>query len=121
MSLGYARLKPNPVGQQRLRSTIFPFGPPQRIKGQEKFLTKGGPNSSRNKIASLRRPPLTLRPFASLRGQATRGGLLSAAPRDTSWRWASGPRRKTRRIFDNGHEPLQVRSQARNPHPRHLR
>ena len=27
MSLGCARLKPNPVGQQRLRSTIFPFGP----------------------------------------------------------------------------------------------
>jgi len=27
ISLGYARLKPNPVGQQRLRSTIFPFGP----------------------------------------------------------------------------------------------
>jgi hypothetical protein len=27
MSLGYARLKPNPVGQQRLHSTIFPFGP----------------------------------------------------------------------------------------------
>jgi hypothetical protein len=25
--LGYARLKPNPVRQQRLRSTIFPFGP----------------------------------------------------------------------------------------------
>ena len=97
-----------------------PSAPP-RIKGQEKFLTKGGPNSSRNKIASLRRPPLTLRPFASLRVQAARAGLLSAAPRDTSWRWASGPRRKTRRIFDNGHEPLQVRPQARNPHPRHLR
>ena len=29
ISLGYARLKPNPVGQQRLRSTIFPFGPPK--------------------------------------------------------------------------------------------
>ncbi len=29
MSLGYARLKPNPVGQQRLRSTIFPFSPPK--------------------------------------------------------------------------------------------
>ena len=29
MSLGYARLKPNPVGQQRLHSTIFPFGPPR--------------------------------------------------------------------------------------------
>ena len=29
MSLGCARLKPNPVGQQRLRSTIFPFGPPK--------------------------------------------------------------------------------------------
>jgi hypothetical protein len=29
MSLGYARLKPNPVGQQRLYSTIFPFGPPK--------------------------------------------------------------------------------------------
>jgi hypothetical protein len=27
ISLGYARLKPNPVGQQRLHSTIFPFGP----------------------------------------------------------------------------------------------
>jgi hypothetical protein len=27
MSVGYARLKPNPVGQQRLHSTIFPFGP----------------------------------------------------------------------------------------------
>jgi hypothetical protein len=29
ISLGYARLKPNPVGQQRLYSTIFPFGPPK--------------------------------------------------------------------------------------------
>src|SRR6202453_3037229 len=120
MSLGCARLKPNPVGQQRLRSTIFPFGPPKKLKAKKRFLRKGGPNSSRNKIASLRRPPLTLRPFASLRVQAARAGLLSAAPRDTSWRWASGPRRKTRRIFDNGHEPLQVRPQARNPHPRHL-
>jgi hypothetical protein len=27
ISLGYARLNPNPVGQQRLHSTIFPFGP----------------------------------------------------------------------------------------------
>jgi hypothetical protein len=27
ISLGYARLKPSPVGQQRLHSTIFPFGP----------------------------------------------------------------------------------------------
>ena len=84
-------------------------------------MKKGGPNSSRYKIASLRRPTLTLRPFASLRVQVARAGLLSAAPRDTSWRWASGPRRKTRRIFDNGHEPLQVRPQARNPQPRHLR
>src|ERR1700722_19019143 len=84
-------------------------------------MKRGGPNSSRYKIAYLRRPPLTLRPFASLRVQAAQAGLLSAAPRDTSWRWASGPRRKTRRIFDNGHEPLQARPQARNPHPRHLR
>jgi hypothetical protein len=38
--------------------------------------------------------------LASLRVQAARAGLLSAAPRDTSWRWASGPRRKTRRIFE---------------------
>ena len=29
ISLGYGRLKPNPVGQQRLHSTIFPFGPPR--------------------------------------------------------------------------------------------
>jgi hypothetical protein len=29
ISLGYARLKPNPVGRQRLHSTIFPFGPPR--------------------------------------------------------------------------------------------
>ena len=49
--------------------------------------------------------------------QAARAGLLSAAPRDTSWRWASGPRHKTRRIFDNGHEPLQARPQARNRTP----
>jgi hypothetical protein len=27
ISLGYGRLKPNPVGRQRLQSTIFPFGP----------------------------------------------------------------------------------------------
>src|SRR6202453_765591 len=120
ISLGYGRLKPNPVGRQRLRSTIFPFGPPKNSRPR-KVSYEMGPNSSRNKIASLRRPPLTLRPFAALRVQAARAGLLSAAPRDTSWRWASGPRRKTRRIFDNGHEPLQVRPQARNPQPRHLR
>ena len=40
ISLGYARLKPNPVGQQRLRSTIFPFGPQE--SSQEKFLMKRG-------------------------------------------------------------------------------
>src|SRR5277367_5450863 len=84
---------------------------PQRFKGQEKVLTKGGPNSSRNKIASLRRPPLTLRPFASLRVQATRGGLLSAAPRDTSWRWASGPRRKDEK------DPRQWPRTAPSPPP----
>jgi hypothetical protein len=32
ISLGYARLKPNPVGQQRLHSTIFPFGPKNKAK-----------------------------------------------------------------------------------------
>src|ERR1700735_3431713 len=32
MSLGYARLKPNPGGQQRLRSTIFPFGLPKKLR-----------------------------------------------------------------------------------------
>ena len=42
MSLGYARLKPNPVGQQRLRSTIFPFGPPKELKAKKSFLRKGG-------------------------------------------------------------------------------
>ena len=37
ISLGYARLKPNPDGQQRLRSTIFPFGPPEN-KAKKSFL-----------------------------------------------------------------------------------
>jgi hypothetical protein len=36
ISLGYARLKPNPVGQQRLHSTIFPFGPPKN-KAKKSF------------------------------------------------------------------------------------
>ena len=41
ISLGYARLKPNPVGQQRLHSTIFPFGPP-RIRPRKVSHEKGG-------------------------------------------------------------------------------
>jgi hypothetical protein len=36
-SLGCARLKPNPVGQQRLRSTIFPFSPPKDLKAKKRF------------------------------------------------------------------------------------
>jgi hypothetical protein len=41
ISLGYARLKPNPVGQQRLHSTIFPFGPP-KIRPRKFSNEKGG-------------------------------------------------------------------------------
>ena len=36
ISLGCARLKPNRVGQQRLHSTIFPFGPPKN-KAKKSF------------------------------------------------------------------------------------
>jgi hypothetical protein len=56
-------------------------------------------------------------PFAVLRMrsgplvQAARAGLFCAAPKGTRWRWASGPRRKTR-IFKNGFEPLQVLPKA---------
>jgi hypothetical protein len=41
ISLGYGRLKPNPVGRQRLRSTIFPFGPLKKIKAMKSFYEEG--------------------------------------------------------------------------------
>src|ERR1700727_1118983 len=75
MSLGVRGLSPTRSASNGCARRFSPSAP-QRFKGQERILTKGGPNSSRSKIASLRRPPLTLRPFASLRVQAARAGFL---------------------------------------------
>ena len=73
MSLGCARLKPNPVGQQRLRSTIFPFGPPF-VRTFSWPLNLWG---LKGKIVERSRCwPTGL-------------GLSRAQPRDTSGRWVS--------------------------------
>jgi hypothetical protein len=68
--------KPNPFGQQRLRSTNFPFG------------------QSRIPREANSPPFAVLRCAPALRVQSARAGLFCAAPRGTRWRWASGPRRK---------------------------
>ena len=70
-------LKPNPFGQQRLRSTNFPFGCAEFLARQ------------------IRRPSPSSACAPALRVQAARAGLFCAAPRGTRWRWASGPRRET--------------------------
>jgi hypothetical protein len=61
-----AAMKPDKPGAQRLRSTIFPFVPK--------------PNSSRDKIAALHRPLLTLQPARSSRVLARPADFLGAAP-----------------------------------------
>ena len=86
-------LKPNPFGQQRLRSTNFPFG-------YAEFLAR-----------QIRRPSPSSACAPALRVQAARAGLFCAAPRGTRWRWASGPRRE-KKDHRNGLQPLQVRPQA---------
>ena len=93
-------LSPTRSAGKRLHSTIFPFGPP-RIRSRRVSHERGAEFlAKQNRLPPPSYADAPARRFASGAGRPGRAFFSRTEGHD--WRWASGPRRKTRRIFDNG-------------------